>query len=380
MRIDVVVRIVGKDQRMKILGISAGRDRSAALMADGSAMCWGGIKKLGATLPPGYPADLCISNPTEVGHNRFAQPVPQHLNPGHPFVALADGYVDTLGVERTGAVVSCHPVVSQQHGAVRMAIAGMPSTAIAVAPTESGAFALHTDGVVWSWGLNVNGQLGRIAPPGLQGPGAIGGMKPIAALASGSGHGLALDRRGRVWAWGANGAGQTGTGTLQARMTPTQVDLPVRVKQIAAGDTHSFALDEAGGLWGWGSNNFGQVGDPSAKFFTRPVRIRIEFPVAQIDAGMYYTVATSTHGEVFAWGWNAMGQLAREDLAYSAKPMRVAPMSDVARIAAGVGHVLAANDVGVFAWGNNRSSACGLAPNVSAQIKPRLVALAQERL
>src|SRR6187401_1952442 len=122
---------------MKILQVSAGRERSAALMDDGTALCWGGIKRLGATLPPGYPADLCTASPTEVGHNRFAQPLPQHLNPGHPFVALADGYIDTLGVERTGAVVSCHPVVSQQHGAVRVAITGMPRSATDVAPTES---------------------------------------------------------------------------------------------------------------------------------------------------------------------------------------------------------------------------------------------------
>lgn len=361
---------------MKILRISAGRERSAALTADGSAWCWGGIKRLGATLPPGYPADLCTSNATEVGHNRFAQPVPQHLNPGHPFVAVADGYGDTLGIERTGAVLSCHPVVSQQHGAVRVAIAGMPRSAIEIAPTESCAIALHSSGAVWSWGVNVNGQLGRIAPPGLQGPGAIGGLESITALATGSGHALALDRRGRIWAWGANGAGQTGTGTLQARATPAKVDIPVRVKQIAAGDTHSFALDEGGGLWGWGSNNFGQVGDPSAKYFMRPVRVRIDFPVAQIDAGMYYTVATSTQGEVFAWGWNGMGQIAREALACSAQPLRVAPMANVTRIAAGMGHVLAVNDVGVFAWGNNRSSACGVAPNVAAQITPRLVSLA----
>ena len=327
-------------------------------------------------MPPGYPADLCTSSPTEIGHNRFAQPLPQHLNPGRPFVAVADGYVDTLAVERTGDVLSCHPVVSQRHGAARVAITGMPRTAVEVAPTESCAFALHSDGSVWSWGVNVNGQLGRIAPAGLQGPGVIGGLEPIASLAAGSGHVLALDRKGRVWAWGANAAGQTGTGTLQTRATPVRADIPVKVTKIAAGDTHSFALDEQGGVWGWGSNNFGQIGNPSAKYFTQPVRVRLDFPIAQIDAGMYYTVATSTQGEVFAWGWNGMGQIAREEPAFSAKPLRVAQLANVERISAGIGHVLAANDVGVFAWGNNRSSACGLAPSVAAQIKPRLVSLA----
>ena len=60
------------------------RERSAALVEDGTAWCWGGIKRLGATLPPGYPADLCTTNATEIGHNRYAQPIPQALNPAVP--------------------------------------------------------------------------------------------------------------------------------------------------------------------------------------------------------------------------------------------------------------------------------------------------------
>ncbi|MDB5868808.1 MAG: Regulator of chromosome condensation repeat-containing protein, partial [Polaromonas sp.] len=44
---------------MKISQISAGRDRSVVLASDGAAYGWGGIKLLGATLPPGYPGELC---------------------------------------------------------------------------------------------------------------------------------------------------------------------------------------------------------------------------------------------------------------------------------------------------------------------------------
>ena len=111
---------------MKILQISAGRERSVALASDGSAHGWGGIKLLGATLPPGYPGELCTSSPTEIGHNRYAQPIPQMLNPGVPFSTVADGYVDTLGVKRSGDVLSCRPVVSKDHGAAHSTVAGLP--------------------------------------------------------------------------------------------------------------------------------------------------------------------------------------------------------------------------------------------------------------
>lgn len=369
---------------MKILQISAGRERSIALAADGSAYGWGGIKLLGATLPPGYPADLCISNPTEIGHNRYAQPIPQHLNPGAPFSAVVDGYVDTLAVRQSGDVLSCRPVVSADYGAEHSALAGLPPSALQVALTESGGFALYANGSVWSWGMRANGQLGREADSAIAEAAEIKGLPPVSALAGGHGHVLALDRKGQVWAWGANAAGQLGTGSLTASALPIQLELPAHIRHIAAGDTHSFAVDSAGRLWGWGSNNFGQVGEPAnarltAKYFTRPQRIKTGFPVAQIDAGMFYTVARSTQGEVFAWGWNGMGQLGQADpgrLAFSSRPARIKQLANVTRLAAGVGHTLALNDQGVFAWGDNRASACGAFPSVAVQATPIRVSFA----
>ena len=107
-----------------------------------------------------------------------------------------------------------------------------------------------------------------------------------------------------------------------------------------------------------------------------PVRIATDFSVAQIDAGMFYTVATSTQGDVFAWGWNGMGQLAQQDLPFSAKPIRVKSLARVTRLAAGVGHALALTGDGVFAWGDNRASACGAFPSVLVQSTPNRVTFA----
>lgn len=115
---------------------------------------------------------------------------------------------------------------------------------------------------------------------------------------------------------------------------------------------------------------------PVGQYFSRPVRVRVDFTVAQLDAGMFYTAATSVQGDVFAWGWNGMGQIGQEGVAFSAKPMRVRQISNVALLAAGVGHVLAANDWGIYAWGNNRSSACGAFPSVAVQFHPNRIALA----
>ena len=257
-------------------------------------------------------------------------------------------------------------------------VADLPGQAVQVALTESGGFALYSDGSVWSWGMRANGQLGRTTTERFDGPARIDGLPPMSALAAGHGHVLALDRSGKVWSWGANGAGQLGTGGLSESHKPVKVALPARIKRIGAGDTHSFAVDDMGKLWGWGANNFGQVGEamspafPTA-YYTVPHRIKTGFPVALIDAGMFYTVATSAQGDVFAWGWNGMGQLGQESLASSPVPQRIKQLGNVTRLAAGVSHVLAASNAGVYAWGDNRSSACSAFPSVAVQLKPLLV-------
>ena len=361
---------------MKIVQISAGRDRSVVLASDGNAYGWGGIKRLGATLPPGYPDDLCIGNPTEIGHNRYAQPSPQSLNPNQPFAAIIDGHIETLAVRRSGAVVACQPVVSD-HGATHTEISDLPPAPIQVAMSEAANFALYADGTVWSWGLTAHGQLGRETTSSWSGPGQVAAeLGPISMLAAGNGHVLALDTKGQVWSWGANAAGQLGNGGLAENNVPTLVHLPANIQKIAAGDTHSFAVDDKGRLWGWGSNNFGQLGDMSAKYASVPLRIGTGFAVSQIDAGMHYSVAASIHGDVFAWGWNGLGQLAWKNVAFSPKPVRIKELSRITQLSAGGGHALALSADGIFAWGDNRASACGAFPSVTIQIKPNLVSFA----
>ena len=361
----------------KILQISAGRERSIALDSEGQAWGWGGVKVLGASLPPGYPGDLCLSNPTEIGHNRYAQPIPQRLNPaGVPLALVADGYADTVVVRREGTVLSCRPVISQAHGIQRAPIDSLPVSPTQVVHTESAAFALYADGEVWSWGMHVHGQLGRPSENLVAEPQRIDTLPAVAALAAGHGHVMALDRKGNVWTWGANAAGQLGHGDLAQKSVPRKLHLPARIRRVGAGDTHSLAVDDSARLWAWGSNQHGQAGAFGVRHLARPKRVNTPFPVAQIDGGMFYTVATSGQGDVFAWGWNGLGQLGDDAPSESARPVRLKSLKRVTQLSAGSGHVLALNEQGIHAWGNNRCSACGDFPSADILPRPSLVALA----
>jgi hypothetical protein len=84
-----------------------------------------------------------------------------------------------------------------------------------------------------------------------------------------------LQSDGSVWAWGANEDGQLGDGTTTDRMTPVRVAKLDRIVAIAAGTYHNLALRTDGTLWSWGDNDAGQLGDGSTRTQHRPVRVGV---------------------------------------------------------------------------------------------------------
>lgn len=346
---------------MPIVQISAGPQRSVALDSNGAAWGWGAFKTAYPSLQNALPVELCFTDNSEVGHHRYAQPYAQRLNPGTPFNLIADGSTHILGACGSGALLACRPVIAPEHGAAHQKIPAIPKGIRQLATMQTVNLALLDNGSVWSWGFNHLGQLGRPAQPAQNAVAALDGMPTITSLACGSAHALALDQSGNVWSWGANQAGQLGRGTLKSSSSPAKLTLPDPVIQIAAGDTHSMALDAAGQLWAWGANNHGQSGSADGAFFTEPVKIQLDFPVRQIDGGQFYTAALAEQGEVFAWGWNGLGQIGLPQPHSSPQAVQITGLPPVTRLAAGAGHVLASDDTTIFAWGDNRSAACGRA-------------------
>src|SRR5262249_5215680 len=123
----------------------------------------------------------------------------------------------------------------------------------AVAAGEQHSIALKSDGTVWTWGSNLYGQLGNgtfddsLTPVQVRGPGGVGFLTDIQAIAAGYAQNYALRSDGTVWTWGNNGAGQLGDGTSDDRSTPVQVKGPggsgflTGIRAIAAGNS-AYAL------------------------------------------------------------------------------------------------------------------------------------------
>ncbi len=74
-------------------------------------------------------------------------------------------------------------------------------------------------------------------------------------------HTIALKTDGTIWSWGYNTNGELGDGTTTNKLTPAQMGTANNWQDIAVGSNFVFANKTDGTLWSWGANAKGQLGN-----------------------------------------------------------------------------------------------------------------------
>lgn len=211
---------------------------------------------------------------------------------------------------------------------------------VALAFNQNHSLAVDASGQLWSWGDDTDGQLGRgTAGQSLCGTtatlkcrldiAAVPGMSSVATVAAGYSHVIALKTDGTVWAFGLNGQGQLGNGTTTTSASPVQVQWDTadagvvgRIVQVAASSMSSYALDDRGQLWGWGRNAYANLGlgTTTTAGITRPVKVPLPtgVSVVSVATGRDHVLALTTDGKVYAWGLNASSQVGYNGVNYKA--------------------------------------------------------------
>ena len=184
----------------------------------------------------------------------------------------------------------------------------------AIAAGHDHSLALKS-GAVWAWGYNSYRQLGdgttadRNAPVQVKGPNGVGFLTGVAAIAGGQDHSLALKTDGTLWAWGENTDGELGDGTLTSRATPVQVIALSNVESAVGGGHHTVAVKADGTVWAWGENWFGQLGDGTLTSHSTPAQVVGLSGARAVAAGCQHSLALKDDGTVWAWGDDTFGQL-----------------------------------------------------------------------
>ena len=245
-------------------------------------------------------------------------------------------------------------------------------------------FALKTDGTLWAWGRNnyqnftgfAQGHLGLNDAVSRSSPVQIGTdnywsnfstRRSVAGV-------LATKTDGTLWAWGDNGQGQLGlniSGFIAGqgniyRSSPVQVGTDTNWSKIEKAVNNSFAIRTDGTLWTWGlAGPQSGLNSPAIGNKSSPVQIGTDNNWSSLASQNYSVAAIKTDGTLWTWGENRYGQLAHpspvgEISANISSPTQVGAGTNWLRVAFGYTCLLATKRDGtLWSCGRNQNGQLG---------------------
>jgi alpha-tubulin suppressor-like RCC1 family protein len=195
--------------------IAAGDSHTLGRRADGSIWAWGA--NANGQLGIGSAVDALV--PTQIGTDKWLSVA---AGSGHTLAIRSDGALfawgayasGQLGADSAGADALSPVQVGSDTNWARISAGGLHTLAV------------KSNGTLWAWGANAMGQLGN-GDATLQlmaAPQQIGTATSWLAISAGLAHSLGLQADGTLWSWGSNLDGQLGNGTLVSPvLTPTKL-------------------------------------------------------------------------------------------------------------------------------------------------------------
>ena len=286
--------------------VSAGGQSSAAIKNNGTLWTWGDNEY--HQLGDGTTTDSTM---------------PHQMGTATNWASVSCGMVHVLALKNNGTLWAWGDNSSGQLGNGN----GNETTAIVQVTTaanwqfiDAGYMhnsAIRTDGTLWVWGRNQDNQMGSGFPAGgyLATPSRFGTDANWQSVSGGAESTVAIKTDGTLWGWGTNTNGQLGNGTHSYRGVATQSGTDNNWLAVSSGiGTFTLGLKQDGSVWGWGSNGYGQVGDGTNQSRSVPTRILSDETYQFIDAGGYYATAITRSDNVYTWGENNAGGLGNEPL------------------------------------------------------------------
>ncbi len=219
---------------------------------------------------------------------------------------------------------------------------------------------IKTDGTLWAWGENSNGQVGNgLTVDQTLSVKILDGVKFVESDSEAA---YAIKNDNTLWAWGSNSFGQVGNGTT------TNVTKPVKVlesvKYVDSGSNAVYAIKTDGTLWAWGASGNGQVGNNSKSSVTSPTKILDD--VVHVDADSQTAYALKEDGTLWSWGYNSDGQVGNSLTNTVYAPVKV--LDNVVYVESGERCAFAIKRDGtLWAWGQNEDGQLGNVLNATVQ-------------
>jgi hypothetical protein len=317
----------------EVVAVAQGADFKLALRSDGTVWAWGSDSRGQLGAGAGGHEGEASAIPVEVCASGESAPCAHHMS---EVVAIAAGGQTAFALRSNGTMYSWGYGIQGQlgNGYAFAVTAPAPIALSGVSSIGAGAqegFAVLGSGRVYSWGQNDEGQLGRqVAGTSTSAtPGEVEGVSGAVAVAGGGDFASALIKGGTVKAWGTGTSGQLNVVGLS------------HVAAISAGWADGLALREDGSVWEWGS----LIEEHAA-----PTQVGLPGGAIAISSDLYVNLALLANGTLETWGSNALrfgadlgiGEVLGPETCVlgwgpcSLKPTPVADVSGVGALAAGL--------------------------------------------
>ena len=348
--VDMTGVLAGKD----IISVAVGNKHSLALASDGTVYAWGMNQQaqLGCAIPDHSTMPVAVN--MTLGSSALAGHIITAIAAGdsHSVALGSDGKIyawgdntyGQLGTGTEGGVRLAPVAVNVASGL--SALAG--KTVIAISAAGNHTMALASDGTVYTWGLNASGQLGNnstlnqavpVAVNVTSGMSALNG-RTITAISAGGAHCLVLASDGTVYTWGRNLEGQLGNPSVSIQSSlPVAVNVAAggsslsgkTVTRIAAGVVHNMVLTSDGSLSSWGDNFYGELGNNTKLPSTLPALVNVASgvsslagkTVSNIAISGFVSLALTSEPQLSLWGSAEPGTLGNNSTVDSPVPVPV---------------------------------------------------------
>lgn len=201
---------------------------------------------------------------------------------------------------------------------------------IKVAAGTKHSLGLKSNGLLYSWGEGFAGKLGSNATTNRSSPVTVVGSStttPWIAISAGLDSSAAIKSDGTLWTWGSNSSGVLGNNSTTNRSSPVTVaGGGTTWKKLSTGfeSNHMVAIKTDGTLWTWGDNSFGGIGNNTTVNRSSPGTTSGGGTTwNSINAGAFCTTAIKTDGTLWGWGYNVFGALGNNSTVAVSSPVNI---------------------------------------------------------